>query len=102
MAALHEESASISSGEDNLSLSLGLSADRMRTLSGGTILRNTLSRICGTLRLDRTEIALGERVGVYWDIPGVVPHEMDWIGMFDAGERHGIGNTTHCVAAAAK
>ncbi len=61
--------------------------DRPRRYSGGTILQSPLSGICDHLRLDKTEVTVGQRVGVYWDIPGLAPHERDWIAMFCAGEK---------------
>ena len=64
-------------------------AGRPRRYSGGTMLRNSLSGICGALSLDRTEVMVGEKVGVYWDIPGVIPHENDWIGLLEASESKG-------------
>lgn len=59
---------------------------RPRTHSGGTLLRNSVSRIAGALTLDKSEVSVGERVGVYWDIPAVFAHERDWIGLFEVGE----------------
>ena len=59
--------------------------EQTRPHSSSILLRNAVSRICGTLRLDRTEVTVGERVGVYWDIPTVTPHGRDWIGMFETG-----------------
>lgn len=59
---------------------------RPRRYSGGTILQSPLSGIYDHLRLDRTEARVGERVGVYWDIPGLAPHYRDWIAMFSSGE----------------
>lgn len=73
--------------EDTLSSSgEGLLDVRPRTRSGGTILRNSVSRIAGTLSLDKSEVFVGGEVGVYWDINAVVSHERDWIGMFEADE----------------
>ena len=71
-------------------LSSSISSDGsgpLQPLSEGTLLRNSfnLSNICGTVRLDKTEVTVGEKVGVYWDIPGATPHNRDWIGMFEAG-----------------
>ncbi len=60
---------------------------RPRRYSGGTILRSPISGIYDHLRLDKTEATIGERVGVYWDIPGLAPHERDWIAMFSSGEQ---------------
>ena len=45
----------------------------------------SVARICGTLRLDRVEVEVGEAVRVFWDIPGVPHNRFHWIGMFDAG-----------------
>lgn len=60
---------------------------RLQPVSEGTLLRSSfsLSSICGTVRLDKTEVTVGEKVGVYWDIPGATPHHSDWIGLFEAG-----------------
>ena len=80
-----------SSAGQNLSSSTSSNASRagghLRLLSEGTLLRSSfsLSSICGTVRLDKTEVTVGERVGVYWDIPGATPHNSDWIGLFEAG-----------------
>ncbi len=60
---------------------------RPRRYSGGTILRSPISGIYDHLRLDKTEATIGERVGVYWDIPGLAPHERDWIAMLSSGEQ---------------
>ena len=73
-----EESLSSSSSGDSWN------DEQTRRYRSSTLLRNT-SIICGTLRLDRTEVTVGERVGVYWDIPTVTPHGRDWIGMFETG-----------------
>ena len=73
------EDAMSSSGE-------GLLEVRPRTHSGGTLFRNSVSRIAGTLSLDKSEVFVEGEVGVYWDISAVVTHERDWIGMFEADE----------------
>ena len=74
---------------DSLSALVAPPQRRPRTRSGSTLFRNNTSLTPGgVLTVDRTEVRVGDRVRVNWDIPGGIPHDMDWVGLFEAGEEN--------------
>jgi len=38
------------------------------------------------LRLDVTEVEVGDEVLVTWNLPDILPGQRDWIGMYKLGE----------------
>ena len=42
--------------------------------------------VCGkNLRLDKSEVNVGEEVLITWNLPEVLPDQQDWIGMYKKG-----------------
>ena len=42
--------------------------------------------MCGkNLRLDKSEVNVGEEILIMWNLPEVLPDPQDWIGMYKKG-----------------
>lgn len=72
--------------ENSGSTGSGAGPERAAGVSTSLPLRGPMEgRPRGTLRLDKTEARSGEKVGVYWNVPLVLPDARDWIGLYETG-----------------
>ena len=67
---------------------VGMTPRNSALISSGAGLSAMSGPPLGTLRLDKTHARVGDRVGIYWDIPSVQTSAGDWIAVYESGTTH--------------